>query len=284
LSVEVERGARGHAGFRLDGRITPVRRLLRDVFASRGLIAILARQSFFVQYRRATFGLLWSILLPLLQATVLAIVLTRITSLGRGLSGVHFVTFIFAGQAVWIFFSNSMNGGATSIVGGAGLTTKVYFPRAVLPLVSVVQNLFGLVAGTGVLIALCVVTGVPLTLRLLALPVALALALALTASLALVLAAAHVYFRDTRYIVTAAMQPWFYLTPVFYSVDRFESARHVLEANPLTGVVLLIRWACLGPGDRMGLALWWTLAWTVAAIGVALILYRRFERVFADLM
>jgi ABC-type polysaccharide/polyol phosphate export permease len=273
------------AGFRLEGETTPVPKLVRDVADSSDLISILARQTFFVQYRRAVFGLLWSILLPLIQAIVLALVLTRVTNLGRGHGGSSgFVTFIFSGNVAWAFLSGSLTLGATSIVNGSGLTTKVYFPRAVLPIVAVAANAYGLVAGTLVLIAECLVTGVSLTGRLVLLPVAMVVAVLITSGFTLVLSALHVYFRDIRYIVTAALQPWFYITPIFYSLDRIGGARPLIEANPMTGVVLLFRWATIGTSEPLAVPLYWTLGWTVALITASLFLYRRFERVFADLI
>lgn len=272
------------AGFRLEGEATPIPQLVRGVVRSRGLIGILARQSFYVQYRRAALGLLWSILLPLFQATILGIVLLKVTDLGRGRGGgTDFVTFIFAGNVAWSFLSGSVQNGATSIVSGAGLTTKVYFPRAVLPIVAVCTNIYGFIASTVVLLAMCLVTGVSLGPRLLLLPVAMLLAVVLTSAFTLVLAALHVYFRDVRYVVTAIIQPWFYCTPIFYSLDLVGSAKRFIEANPMTGVVLLFRYATIGGHEALG-AVWWTTGWIVGLVAIALLLYRRFERVFADLL
>lgn len=272
-------------GFRLEGEATPFGQLRRDLWHNRDLISILTRQTFYVQYRRAVFGVLWSIVLPLIQAVVLAVVLTRVTDLGKGVGGgPHYVTFIFTGTVVWSFFSGSLTGGSTSIVTGSGLTTKVYFPRSILPLVSVFANLYSLVASTVVLLGLCLVTGTAVDLKLLMLPVVMVLAIAITSGVTLVLAALHVYFRDVRYLVTAAIQPWFYLTPIFYPVTLIGSARPWLEVNPITGIVLLYRWSTIGTHEPIARALLWTGAWTVGLFVVAALLYRRFERVFADLM
>lgn len=272
-------------GFQVEGETTPIPQLLGDIRRSRDLISILARQTFYVQYRRAVFGVLWSIVLPLIQAVVLAIILTKVTDLGRGLrSGPVFVTFIFSGTVAWSFLSSSIISGSTSIVNGSGLTTKVYFPRSVLPIVTVAANLYGLVASTLVLVALCLATGETLSIRLALVPVAMAMAISVTSAFTLVLAVLHVYFRDVRYFVTAAVQPWFYVTPIFYSLDRVGSARPFVEANPMTGVVLLFRWATIGTSEPMGAAISWTIAWTLVLIFVGLALYRRYERVLADLM
>jgi ABC-type polysaccharide/polyol phosphate export permease len=272
-------------GFRLEGDTTPVGTLVRDLVRSRDLVGVLARQNFYVQYRRAAFGLLWSVLLPLFQATVLGIVLLKVTDLGRGRGGgTDFVTFIFAGTTAWSFLSSSVQSGATSIVGGAGMTTKVYFPRSVLPIVAVFTNIYGFVTSTAVLLIMCLVTGVSLGPNLLLLPVAMILAVVITSAFTLVLAALHVYFRDVRYIVTAITQPWFYCTPIFYSLDLVGSARRFIEANPMTGVVLLFRRATVGSTEPIFVALCWTLAWIVVLLIAAGLLYRRYERLFADLL
>lgn len=265
----------------LGSRPPPVGRLVGDLWRSRRLAAMLARKDFYVRYRRASFGLLWALLLPLWQAVVLAFVFSRIV---RFEVGVSYTLFIYSGMIVWGFFSIALTAAATSIVDGAGLSTKIYFPRAVLPVASVMSNLYGFLLSIGLLIAMCPFYDVSLGPELILLVPAVALAMALTVSLALVLAAVHVYARDMRFIVDAAQRAWFYLTPVFYPLDRFPDFRAWLAVNPATGMVELFRAATVGAADGWVTAVYWSLAWVVVLTLLAGWLHRRHDRVFVDLL
>jgi ABC-type polysaccharide/polyol phosphate export permease len=174
--------------------------------------------------------------------------------------------------------------GSTAIVDGAGMTTKIYFPRAVLPLVNVGSALYGFAISVVILLALSVVTGVDLGLNLLLLPPAMIIMAVLTTAFTLVFSALHVYLRDIRFVVQALLIPWFYVTPIIYPLTKAGHLGTFLHINPLTGVVELFRAATVGADPGWVSSLWWTLGWTVGLLAVAVALHRRFNRVFADLL
>ena len=269
-------------GFELRGERTPLGQLVPDIWRARGLVAILARKDFFVRYRRASFGLFWAVGLPLFQAIVLAIVFSRIVRIETGTS---YAAFVYSGMVAWSFFSGALSASATSIVDGAALTSRIYFPRAVLPLVSITANAYGFVINAVVLVLLCLVLGVSLGPELVVLVPAVALLLALLAGFALVLSALHVYFRDVRYLVAAVITAWFYVTPVLYPLRLVPGALEwVVKANPMTGVVELFRFATVGADPGWGVTVLITGGWTVALLALGLALHCRFNRVFADLL
>lgn len=270
-------------GFDLHGEQADVRTLLADIWRSRDLIRVLARKDFYVQYRRASFGILWAFSLPLVQAVVLAVVIPKIA---RFETPGSYVTFVFAGTTSWAFFSTALTGGVGAIVDAHDLSTKIYFPRVVLPLTRVLTSLYGLVPGVLVLAAVTVIDVGP-RLQLLVLVPAVALLVALSMGFAAVLAGLQVYFRDIRYLLSASMIAWFYVTPVFYSLTVVELAtqfRAWVEANPMTGIVELFRLATVGADAGWEIAVYWTLGWTVVLLVAALLLHRRFDRVFVDLL
>jgi ABC-type polysaccharide/polyol phosphate export permease len=268
-------------GFRLDGGPTPPRTLLRETWASRRLIAILARKDFYVRYRRAKFGLLWAAAIPLVQAVALAFVVSRFAKFE---TGSQYTVFVLAGTVAWTGFAGIVNSGSTAIVDGANLSTKIYFPRMVLPLVTVCTAAYALCIGTVVLIVATLVTGVGLGPDAVLLLPAIALTLVLGASFAIVLSAVHVYSRDIRYLVQAALLVWLYLTPVIYPMSAIGRVRPWIEANPVTGVVELYRAATVGSDASLTTTLLWTSGWCVALLAIGLALHRRFDRVFVDLL
>jgi ABC-type polysaccharide/polyol phosphate export permease len=270
------------AGFVLTRRPLPLGTLLSDIWGSRTLLATLARKEFHVRYRRATLGLLWAVALPLFQAVVLSLVFSRVV---RVQTEVDYTVFVYGGMVAWSFFSMTLGSASTAIVDGAGLSTKIYFPRVVLSLVPVAANVYGLVLSTAVLLGMCVVRDVSLGPEVVLLVPALALLVALTAAFAVVLSALHVYLRDVRYIVQALLLAWFYVTPVVYPLGLAGGYARWLMANPLTGVVELVRTATMDVDDRwLGSALGWSLGWTVGLALVGLALHRRYDRLFSDLL
>jgi len=269
-------------GFELRGETTPVRELLREIWKSRGLLAMLARRDFFVRYRRASFGLVWAVALPLLQAVVLAVVFSRVARIN--VSRVNYTVFIFSGMISWTYFSTVLGAGSTAIVDSAAMTTKIYFPRAVLPLITMATNLYGFAVSATILLAMALITGVDLGINVLLLIPATILMAALATSFALVFSALHVYFRDVRFVVQAMIIVWFYITPIIYPITLLGRLGHFVFANPMTGVVELMRAATVGADAGWVTSIWWTLGWIVVMWVIAIALHRRFNRVFVDLL
>jgi ABC-type polysaccharide/polyol phosphate export permease len=259
---------------------TAPRVLLAEIWQARELCVTLAKQDFFVRYRRATIGIAWSVLLPAIQAVVLAVVLSRVAKL----SVPHFPVFIFGGTVLWSYFSSVVMSGGTSIVDNSSLSSKTYFPRAILPLANALSNAFALLAGLIVLLIVCLATGVHLHVAMLYVVPAAALAIMLAGSLALVLAGLHVYFRDIKYLSQAAILCWFYITPIFFPLGRLHGwALHLVEINPITGPVLLMHAATVG-GPIVATSLISTAAFTVGLAVIGFVMHCRLDRFFADLL
>lgn len=275
--------APSEGGFELDGERTAVGGLVKAMWSARGLIGILARKDFYVRYRRASLGMVWAVGIPLIQAVVLAVVFSRIA--GRRAPGGSYAAYILSGLVAWTYFSTTLGAAATAIVDGKALSSRTYFPRAVLPLASMVANLYSFAATLAVTIVIILLLGVSLGPEVLLLGPASLLLAAFTAGLGLVVSALHVYFRDIRYLVTAITAPWFYLTPVIYPIDLApENVRPLIQANPMTGVVELFRAATVGASPD------WAASVAVAGVATVLLwvaalsLHSRFDRVFADLL
>jgi ABC-type polysaccharide/polyol phosphate export permease len=266
----------------MEGEATTLRRLGAELWSSRSLIGMLARKDFFVRYRRASFGLLWAVGLPVFQALVLVVVFSRVV---RIQTGPPYTVFLFAAFVPWSYFSITLGTAATAIVDNSGLASKIYFPRAALPLTTVVTNLYGSAVTLAVLLVMVVAFGVGIGPEIALLVPAVALVVALTASMSLLASAAHVYFRDVRYLTQAAMTVWFYVTPVLYPLDRVPGGiAPIVKLNPMTGVVELFRAATVGADPGWGPTVAITGAWTCACLVGALVLHRRYDRVFADLL
>lgn len=271
-------------GFQLTDRPAPIRQIAADLWHSRDLVVMLARKDFVARFRRATIGMAWAVGLPLIQAVVLAAVFSAVARVKT--PGVNYPTFVYTGTLAWSFFSGTITGASTAIVDQAGMASKIYFPRAVLPIVTVVSNVFAFLPSMVLLIVFALAFGVPLGLHtFLLIPAALTL-IALASSFALVAAALHVYFRDMRYIVQAAVLPWFWASAVFFPLSYLHHGvlKTLILLNPATGVIVLFRAAIVGADRGWTAALPSCYAFIGVLFAAAILLYRRFDRVFVDLL
>jgi lipopolysaccharide transport system permease protein len=172
----------------------------------------------------------------------------------------------------------------SSIVDGAGLTDKVWFPRALLPIVPCLANLVGFVVSAAALLVIAPLLGAPLTLWILVLVPATLLMVAFTVSLALVLSALDVYFRDVKFLVTAALLVWIYITPVVYPQAALRRLGPWLDFNPTTGMVDLFHLAVVGSVEPWHRAVLVTVIATVALFVAGIEGHRRYDRLFVDLL
>ncbi|MBV8980192.1 MAG: ABC transporter permease [Acidimicrobiia bacterium] len=247
----------------------------------RHLLAMLSRAQFHVRYKRASFGVAWAVGLPLIQAAVLTIVFEKLVRVSGGL---HFGAYVLSGVLAWSYFSQTVAPGSTAIVEGSSLTDKVWFPRAILPATTVFANLPGLAVSMAFLVVALPVLGVPLGIRVLLLPLACALLIAFTLALVEVLAALHVYFRDVRFLVQAALVVWFYVTPIAYPKALLKGLATWIDVNPLTGIVALFHLATVGNEANWQRPLLFALAWTAVLVIAAVEAHRRRDRLFVDLL
>jgi len=270
-------------GFELSGERSKIGPFLKDLWRSRGLLQMLAKKEFIGRFRRASLGVLWAIGLPLAQAAVIGAILSLFTRFDT--KPLSYAVFVFAGMLPWTFFSGVLAFSTTSIVDGSDLATRVYFPRAVLPLVSLWAGFRGFVPAVGVLIGLAAVFDAPLGIDLLLLIPAMALMIALTAGFSLLFAVLHVYFRDMKFIVQAVTLPWFWASGVIFPLVAIRpSIRSWLELNPAVGMIELFRAGLGAPAPGWERPVLISFVWVVGLLVAALPLYRRYDRVLVDLM
>jgi len=266
----------------LHGERTRVGALAREIWGRRELLGLLVREEFHIRYRRASFGMLWAVALPLLQSVVLAVVFSKVV---RANLVPHYPAFVLIGMTAWTFFGAALATGATGIVDKAQMSSRVYFPRAIFALVAVGSNLYAFFIQLAIVIGLTPLLGAGLGLRLLFLVPGTLLLFTFTTSLCLTLSALHVYFRDVRYLVTAALMVWMYVTPIIYPPSAVPHAfRVMLAINPMTGIVNLFHAATVGAAGPLLVPALVALAWTVGLLVTGTLLQARYDRVFADLL
>ncbi len=246
----------------------------------RPVLGALVRQDFQTRYKRAALGVVWVVAVPLLQGAVLAVVFSKVVKVG---GGDGFAEYVLAGILPWAYVSTTMSAATTSIVDGAGLTDKVWFPRALLPLVPCLSNLIGFAVSLLVLLGTLPFLDAPMGTDLLLLVPACALLVAFTLGASLVLSALHVSYRDVRFLVQAGLLVWIYVTPILYPKSVLGSLEGWVDANPLTGIVAMFHLA-VGGDEALAVPLGVSCAATAVLLVVGLEAQRRHDRLFVDLL
>jgi len=222
----------------------PRKSALADLLQYRQLVVLLVVRELKVRYKRSLFGLLWTMLNPLLLMVVYTVVFTAIMP-----SAVrNFSVFLLSGLLPWIFFSTAVMQGLFSILGNQELIRKVRVPQSVFPLSVVGSNLVNFTLSLIPLFLLMIVLRQPVSAALLFIPVAAFFLLLFTSGVTLLLASFTVFFRDVRHLTEVALQLLLYLSPVLYSLDMlnqgkwwFPIFRGFLALNPMSYLIPLVR-------------------------------------------
>ena len=202
-----------------------MRAKLVELWRYRELIMNLTVRDLKARYKNSVLGIGWSLFNPLLMMLVFTLVYTVML----GQSNRHdYPAFILSGLLPWNFFSASIMGGTSSIVGNSHLIKKVYFPREVLPLSILLSNLVNFLIAIPVYVVLALLLGSQLTGWALLLPVVIAVQLVFALGVSFVLSAANAFYRDVQQIMEVVILAWFFLTPVIWDVNMLPISKTVL--------------------------------------------------------
>lgn len=255
----------------------------RDLWRYRELFYFLAWRDILVRYKQTVIGVAWAVVRPLLTMLVLTFIFGNVAKMDSG--GVPYPILVFCGMLPWQFFSNAFTESGNSLVSNAGMISKVYFPRLVVPVSSVITSFVDFLVSAVIMGLLMMYYGYAPGSSILLLPLFVLLAFATAFGAGLWISALMVRYRDFRFIVPFIIQFGLYISPVgFRSQVVPEQWRFLYSLNPMVGVIDGFRWSILGASDIYfpGVA--------ISAVGVTLIIisgiwyFRHTERTFADII
>jgi lipopolysaccharide transport system permease protein len=256
---------------------------LADLWRYRELVYFLAARDVQVKYKQTALGAAWALLQPLLAMAVFTLFLGTLARVPS--DGLPYPLFAFLGLLPWTYFANATTTASTSLVTNSALIAKVYFPRLVVPLASVLSGLLDFAIGLVLLLLLVFVFGVELRPSLLWVPVLVVLTALTALSVSLWLSALDVHYRDVRSAIPFSIQVWMFATPVVYPASLIpEHFRVLYGLNPMAGIVEGFRWAVAGSGDPPGAMLGVSVLATSVVLITGLFYFRRTERTFADVV
>jgi lipopolysaccharide transport system permease protein len=254
---------------------------LSHLWEYRELLYFLIWRDIKVRYKQTALGAAWAVLQPFFTMVVFSLFFGKLAKIPS--DGVPYPIFAFAALVPWTFFAQGLAQSSDSLVGSANLIRKVYFPRLVIPIASVMGGMVDFAIAFTVLLGMMVFYGVLPTANVFWLPLLLLLALTTSLGVGLWLSALNVKFRDVRYTVPFLVQFWMFSTPIAYSSSMLpEPWRTVYGINPMAGVVEGFRWALLGTGTQPGMMVAVSAIVASALLVSGAFYFRRMEKTFAD--
>lgn len=252
-----------------------------ELYHYRDLLWFLTWRNIKVLYAQSIIGIGWAVLQPLFSMLVFTLVFGMFAKMDS--DGVPYALFSFCALVPWSYFSNALLDSGNSLVNQADMLSKVYFPRLVLPLSSVLSKLVDLVIALGVLFGMMLIYQRPPTWQIVFLPLLIAIMTLTAAGMGMFLSSLAIQYRDIKHAMTFIVQLLMYTTPVVYPTTLVpEWLQPYYAMNPMVGVIEGFRAALLGTRE---------MPWGWIAIGAitsslifmaGLLQFRQQERVFAD--
>ncbi len=259
---------------------------LKEVWQYKDLIYLLVKRDFVVQFKQTVLGPLWFIIQPLITTVLFTIIFGKIAKLST--DGLPHILFYLSGVVAWNYFSSVLKTTSKTFVSNANIFSKVYFPRIIIPISTIISKLMQFAVQFFILIGFMIyyiIKGVdiPVTWNLLWIPVLIVLMAGLSLGMGIILSAMTTKYRDLIFLIDFGVQLLMYITPVIYPLSQIPKKYELLIlANPLTPIIETFRYALLGKGtfDIMHLA--YSFVFTVVILFVGIAIFNRVEKTFID--
>lgn len=267
--------------------IVPPRRLalprMRELFEAREVLYRFGIRDVVLRYRQTAIGVAWVLIQPLAAAGIFALVFGQVAKLSS--QGVPYFAFTYVGMLAWNLFSGVVTRSAPSLVSNQALVSKVFFPRMLMPLGTVLSVLLDFVVALALAVVLLFIYGINPGWPVLLLPVWVLLIVMLATGIGLLASALMVRYRDIAYFLPWALQILLYASPVAYSVAEVPAKlQGIFALNPLTWFLEEFRYSLLAQPAPAG---WQVAASVVVSCGVLFVGavgFQSWEREFADVI
>ncbi len=254
----------------------------RDIWRYRELFYFLSWRDILVRYKQTVIGVAWSIIRPILTMVVFTIIFGKIANLPS--ENAPYAVLVFVALLPWQFFANALQESSNSLISNANMISKIYFPRIIMPVSSMIVALVDFFISFVLLAIIMIFYKFAPSWKIVFMPLFLFLAILVSAGAGLLISALNVRYRDFRYIVPFIIQFGLYVSPVGFSSDTIPGKwRLIYSINPMVGVIDGFRWSIIGKGVEFympGFII--SIVLTIILFVVAIIYFRKTEKTFAD--
>lgn len=256
----------------------------KDLWRFRELFFFMAWRDILVRYKQTAMGLAWSIIRPVLTMIVFTVVFGRLAKLPS--EGVPYPILVFAALLPWQFFSTSFSDASASLIGNSNMLTKIYFPRLIIPVSTIIVNLIDFFISFIILVGLMIWYQFIPGWTILYLPFFLLLAFIASLSAGLFVAALNVKYRDFKYIVPFVVQFGLYISPVGFSSNIVPQKWKLLYSlNPMVGIIDGFRWSILRGNSQIYLpGMLLSIGMVILILIFSIRYFRKMEKTFADII
>ena len=249
----------------------------------RELLYFLVWRDVKVRYKQTFIGASWAIFQPAMTMAIFTVVFGNFAKIPS--DGLPYAVFAYTALLPWTYFSTALSRSATGLVSNANLITKVYFPRVIVPLASVIAPAVDFLFAFLLLLGLMAWFGIVPTWGILVLPLFFLLAMITALAIGLWLAPLNARYRDVGHTIPFVTQFWMFASPVVYPVSLIpESWRLLYSLNPMVGVIEGFRWALLGKGDTDFSPMLVSVAVVLVLLIGGVVFFKRMERTLADVI
>lgn len=271
--------------------ITPHQKLwsvdFKEIWHYRDLIALFVHRNIVVQYKQTILGPLWYIIQPVLTVIMNMIVFGGIAKMST--DGIPQPLFYMAGNVCWFYFSDCLNQTSSTFTANQGMFGKVYFPRLVVPIATVLSNLlrFGiqLLLFTAIYLYFAI-RGADVTphWQLALLPVFIIMIACLGLGFGILVSSMTTKYRDLTILFSFIVSLWMYGTPIVYPISMVtnETLRTIIMLNPMTSIIEAFKYATLGQGYFSWLALGYSFAFMCVLLLFGIVIFNKVQRSFMD--
>ena len=260
---------------------------LREVWAYRDLVELFVKRNIVVQYKQTILGPLWYLIHPILTVIMNMVVFGSIAHMST--DGVPQALFYMAGNVCWFYFSDCLNQTSSTFVANQAMFGKVYFPRMVVPISTVISNLLRFGIQVLLFIAFYLyfwISGadVVLTWAMLLMPLLILMLAGLGLGFGILVSSLTTKYRDLTILFTFIVQLWMYATPIVYPISMVtnETLRTIIMLNPMTAVVEAFKYATLGQGYFSWGALGYSFAFMSILLLWGTVVFNKVQRSFMD--
>lgn len=256
----------------------------KDIWNYRELAYNLAKRDITVRYKQTRIGLGWAIIAPIINMIVSTFIFGTLAGLSSDGTAPYFLM-VYAGSIPWNIFQKNVAQTSSTFITNADLMKKVYYPRILSPVGACMASAFDALVSMVVLLVMMLVVGYYPTPRMLLFPFLLFLNAALGLFLGLFLSSFNVKWRDMAQIVPFALSIMQYICPVSYSISSIpDKYRLIYSLNPATGMISAFKWCILGDMKFDPLSFIVAVAWLIFFAVFGIILFRKTERNFVDIV
>lgn len=272
--------------------ITPHQKLwsvdFKEIWRYRDLIELFVKRNIVVQYKQTVLGPMWYIIQPILTVIMNMVVFGGIAKMST--DGVPQAIFYMAGNVCWFYFSDCLNQTSNTFIANQGMFGKVYFPRLVVPISTVLSNLLRFSIQIGLFVAVYLYfffsgSDICPNWSILLVPVFVLMLAGLGLGFGILISSMTTKYRDLTILFTFIVQLWMYATPIVYPISMVpegSTLRTLIMANPMTSIIEAFKYATLGQGYFSWLALGYSFAFMSVLLVFGIVIFNKVQRSFMD--